>query len=64
MNAFIQALSREGVIIFDAAKILSDDTGKLKQQYSFDTLHLNEQGYQALNAEFIKILEELEQESP
>jgi len=64
VNAFIQALSREGVIIFDAAKILSDDTGKLKQQYSFDTLHLNEQGYQALNAEFIKILEELEQESP
>lgn len=64
VNAFIQSLSKEGVIILDAAKILSDDRGKLQQQYSFDTLHLNEQGYQAINAEFIKILERLEQESP
>jgi lysophospholipase L1-like esterase len=49
----------EGVVIFDAAKILADDSGKMKPEYSLDELHSNEQGYQVLNSELIKLLEKI-----
>ena len=64
VNNFIRDLSADRVLIFDAASLLSDDKGRLKHEYSFDELHLNEQGYQVLNIEFIKLLEKIKQGSP
>ena len=51
VNDYIRNQSGEKVIIFDAASILSDANGKMKQEFGRDELHLNEQGYQALNLE-------------
>jgi lysophospholipase L1-like esterase len=61
VNRFIYSLEAENVIIFDTEKVLADDRGLLKKEYSWDFLHLNEDGYDALNEKLIKILEELGQ---
>lgn len=61
VNDFIRSLAADRVIVFDTERLLSDDKGKMKQDYSFDTLHLNEAGYQALNLELIQILETIKQ---
>jgi lysophospholipase L1-like esterase len=64
VNMFLLSFPDDGVIVFDAAKLLSDEDGKIKTEYSFDELHLTEAGYQALNVEFVKMLESLRPESP
>ena len=60
VNNYIRQLGQERVIVFDAAKILSQTNGQIRQEYSFDTLHLNEKGYKVLNQELIAILKSLE----
>lgn len=61
VNEFIRNLSSERVIVLDTEPLLADDEGKIKQEYSFDTLHLNEAGYQALNLELTRILASIKQ---
>ncbi len=56
VNIFIRSVQNDKVIIFDAASILSDKEGKTKTEYTFDLLHLNNDGYEALNRELVKIL--------
>jgi lysophospholipase L1-like esterase len=64
VNKFLLSIPDDGVIVFDAANLLSGEDRKIKPEYSFDELHLTEAGYQALNVEFVKLLESLRQESP
>jgi lysophospholipase L1-like esterase len=60
VNHAIRQWGQDKVIVFDTAKLLSNANGKVRQEYRFDELHLNEQGYQALNRELISILKRLE----
>jgi lysophospholipase L1-like esterase len=56
VNTYIHSLSGEGVLILDATPILADETGRVKEPYRFDLLHINTAGYDALNQELAKIL--------
>jgi lysophospholipase L1-like esterase len=58
VNQFLQTLASDRVIIFDSAGLLSDDAGRLRPEYSYDLLHLNQNGYDALNAELRVVLAE------
>ena len=60
VNIFITSLESEKVIIFDTARILSNNQGRIKPEYSFDLLHLNKTGYDVLNLELVEILENVE----
>lgn len=64
VNAYIKSLAADDVIVFDAAKILSDFSGKLKPEYSYDELHLNQAGYDVLNAELPNLLKKLKDNAP
>ena len=57
VNRFILSLKDEEVIIFDTASILSDRKGHTKPEYVYDLLHVNDDGYAALNMELVQILE-------
>jgi len=59
VNQFILAYQNESVIIFDTAKLLSNSEGNTKPEYVYDLLHLNNHGYENLNLELVKILENL-----
>ncbi len=56
VNKFIKSLKSDRVIILDAAALLADESGKVRQIYSRDLLHLNKRGYTMLNEELLKIL--------
>jgi lysophospholipase L1-like esterase len=56
VNEYIYTLKNEGVIIYDTATVLADESGQVRAEYSFDFLHLNEYGYQALNKDLAKLL--------
>ncbi|MBF2025926.1 MAG: SGNH/GDSL hydrolase family protein [Oscillatoriales cyanobacterium C42_A2020_001] len=56
VNTFITGLASDQVIVFDTVPILADNQGKLSQQYREDELHLNPQGYAALNQKLIPLL--------
>jgi lysophospholipase L1-like esterase len=56
INQFIKSLKGDRVIILDAATLLANERGKVRQIYSRDMLHLNSQGYTMLNDELLKIL--------
>ena len=60
VNSFINSLASEGVIIFDAYSILVDENGEVRQDYSFDELHLNAVGYERLNSDLVELLRSLE----
>jgi lysophospholipase L1-like esterase len=57
VNSYIRSLATDQVLVFDAAGLLSDENGSLKQEYSLDGLHLNDTGYATLNSELVKLLE-------
>ena len=57
VNDFIRQLDEDRIIVFDTARILADDNGQVRQEYMFDELHLNKEGYQILNRDLISILE-------
>jgi lysophospholipase L1-like esterase len=59
VNAFIHSLAGEGVVVMDAGPILVDGDGRVRAEYSFDLLHLNEAGYMALNVELARVLADL-----
>lgn len=56
VNEFIRSLKSDQVIILDAAALLANENGKVRQIYSRDFLHLNDNGYTILNIELSKIL--------
>lgn len=56
VNAFIETLAADDVIVFDTFDLLADTAGKLRAEYAQDELHLNSAGYGLLNAELAKIL--------
>ena len=57
INAYINTLVEDKVIIFDAFSILANNQGMILQKYSKDELHLNKQGYEILNKELVKVLD-------
>jgi len=60
VNEYIYSLEGDGVIVFDTGKVLAGEDGLVREEYSWDFLHLNEVGYEALNGELVTILPELE----
>jgi lysophospholipase L1-like esterase len=56
VNAFIQSLKSDRVTVFDAYKILVNADGIIDPAYSVDLLHVNANGYAALNRELAGIL--------
>jgi lysophospholipase L1-like esterase len=60
VNRYILSLSGNNVVVFDTTSILSNGNGKVKPEYRYDLLHLNELGYQVLNVELEKILGKIE----
>ena len=51
VNAYLRSLAGDRVMVFDAARILSEGSGGTLARYSRDYLHLNADGYAALNRE-------------
>lgn len=49
VNAFIGTLAGNRVAVFDAVKVLANSKGRVDPRYSRDLLHLNSEGYAALN---------------
>lgn len=56
VNEYITTLQNTDVIIYDTTVILADQSGQVRTEYSDDFLHLNENGYQALNQDLGKLL--------
>jgi lysophospholipase L1-like esterase len=56
VNAFLATLAGERVIVMETAPILAAENGMIQETYSRDTLHLNGEGYAALNATLVKTL--------
>jgi lysophospholipase L1-like esterase len=61
VNTFIPTLADDRTVVFDAFSILADNQGKTKLQFEVDELHLNQQGYEALNQELVKQLQTVHQ---
>ena len=59
VNQFIYSLAGTNVIVMDTGEILAGPDGNLNPEFSLDTLHINGQGYQALNARLSVILESI-----
>jgi lysophospholipase L1-like esterase len=60
VNQEIRAMAAPQVIVMDSFARLSDGQGSLRPDYSTDELHLNAQGYAALNQELEQILATLQ----
>ena len=56
VNVYINTLAEDKVIIFDAFSILANSQGMMLQKYASDELHLNNQGYEILNKELVKLV--------
>jgi lysophospholipase L1-like esterase len=59
VNQYIQTLAGENVVVFDADTVLMGEHALIKPEYSHDLLHLNEAGYEVLNRELVKRLQNL-----
>ena len=62
VNEYINKLRNEDIIIYDTTAILADQSGQVRAEYSYDFLHLNENGYQVLNEGLEKLLLRIEAE--
>jgi lysophospholipase L1-like esterase len=47
---------KENIQVIDATKLMSDDELTIRKEYQKDCLHLNEKGYEVLNAELQKVI--------
>ena len=56
VNQHIRSLAGEGVIILETGCILGDRDGRVQTEFAADFLHLNEQGYAALNRSLSNLL--------
>ena len=53
VNGYIDSLGSDQVIIFDGFSAIADEQGLIPEDYRKDELHLNAQGYKALNEAFV-----------
>ncbi len=60
INAYIDSLGNEGIIIFDTFSILADDRGMMPASYRIDDLHYNQRAYQKINQEFTELLKTID----
>jgi len=60
VNKYIYSLEGDGVVVFDTGQVLAGEDGLVREEYSWDFLHLNEVGYEVLDRELVTILEKLE----
>ena len=60
-NQFISSMASENVIIFDSYSILVGKGEKIQLGYSYDFLHVNAQGYEALNTKLIEVMINLDE---
>ncbi|OQY46332.1 MAG: lysophospholipase [Anaerolineaceae bacterium 4572_78] len=60
VNDYLKTLQEANVIILDTYPILGDDDGKIQPRYAKDLLHLNENGYHALNVELAILLRSID----
>jgi lysophospholipase L1-like esterase len=58
VNMVLQTLVADDVILFDAYAVLVGADGLIQPGYAEDDLHLNADGYAALNTAFVNILEQ------
>jgi lysophospholipase L1-like esterase len=56
VNDYIKTLARDRVIVFDSSQVLANSQGIVDPKYSRDLLHINSEGYAALNQEVTGIL--------
>ena len=56
VNSFIKTLASKQVEVIDSYNLLKGNNDLIQAQYSRDFLHLNSQGYEALNASLLKQL--------
>ncbi|MDP9151555.1 MAG: SGNH/GDSL hydrolase family protein, partial [Myxococcota bacterium] len=49
VNAHLRSLASNGVFLLDPDPVLDDSRGRIKAEYQWDFLHLDEAGYAALN---------------
>lgn len=63
VNAFLRGLAqeraRDGVVWFDANPLLEGEGGRIRRSYEIDHLHLNADGYAAINAGLVPLLRSL-----
>ena len=64
MNTYLRSLAESNqtdrVVWFDGYAAIADENGRMHTAYRKDELHLNADGYQALNQAFIRFLETLD----
>jgi lysophospholipase L1-like esterase len=56
VNNYIKTLAGDRVIIFDSSQVLANSQGMVDPKYSRDFLHINSEGYAALNKAIVGIL--------
>lgn len=59
INLFILSLEQENILVFDASMVLMGENGRTQSHYRDDFLHLNREGYIALNNALMPTLTEL-----
>ena len=57
VNAYIYSLADDNTVILDAYRLLKGESKKIDPRYNQDWLHLNASGYEILNTELVKLLE-------
>lgn len=62
VNRFLYTLEGKQVILLNTARVLANEDGKVRSEYSRDLLHLNDQGYAALNEALVIILRQIQDE--
>ena len=59
VNAYVRSLEGPSVTVFEPGRVLADDRGIVRAEYSLDFLHLNATGYAKLNNALVRVLADL-----
>lgn len=60
INAYIDSLGDEGIIIFDTFSLLADDRGMMPSADRIDELHYNQGAYQKINQELTELFKTID----
>lgn len=60
VNGFIRSMAGKHVIVMDTYAILVAENGMINSEYSQDMLHLSDEGYQRLNVDLERLLNDLQ----
>jgi lysophospholipase L1-like esterase len=60
VNTYVRSLAKDGVVVLESELLLPDANGETRADLSFDFMHLNAAGYDALNAALRPLLEKLD----